>query len=154
MAKKATLDDFDRSILRVVQRDNQLTNAEIGERIGLSTSSVRRRLARLREEGVVAADVTRLHPDEFGVTLIVTISFATETPEDYAAFDDHMRSLAPVKQSYHIAGDDDYMLIVHGPSPQWYEEWAKQTLMSNPIIRRYSTRVVWSCKKFDTALDV
>ncbi len=154
MANLATLDDLDRSILRIVQRDNQLTNAEIGERIGLSTSSVRRRLTQMREDGVIAADVSRLHPDDVGVTLIVTVSFATETPEDYNAFDEQMRALAPVQQSYHIAGENDYILIVHGPNLQWYEEWAQDALMSNPIIRRYSTQVVWSCKKFDTAFDI
>lgn len=154
MANLAELDDLDRRILGVVQRDNQLTNAEIGERIGLSTSSVRRRLAQMRESGVIIADVARLHPDDVGVTLIVTISFATETPEDYAAFDKQMQALPPVQQSYHIAGENDYILIVHGPNLQWYEDWAKDALMSNPIIRRYSTQVVWSCKKFDTAFEL
>ena len=148
------LDSFDLGILAAVQADNQLTHAQIGAQAGLSASAVRRRLAVLRASGVIRRDCALLDPDAFGVTLIVDISFGEETPEQYAAFDAQMRSLAPVQFSYHVAGETDYVLIVHGPSLKWYEEWAKEVLMSNPVIRRYSTRVAWSYKKFDPTISV
>ena len=43
------LDDFDRRILDLVQRDNRLTIEAIGERVGLSATAVQRRLKRLRD---------------------------------------------------------------------------------------------------------
>ena len=55
---RAMLDEFDREILQIVQRDNRLTNAEIGERVGLSPSAVRRRLAALRDSGVEPRQVS------------------------------------------------------------------------------------------------
>lgn len=154
LTKSVMLSDFDRRILALVQANNQRTHAEIGAEIGLSTSSVRRRLAKLRDEGVIVADIAQLDADAHGVTLIVSVSFREESPETYDQFDQHMRAERPVKQCYHVAGEDDYMLVVHGPSLSWYEDWSKQVLMANSAIRRYSTTVVWSCKKFDTAIDV
>ncbi|MEM7707241.1 MAG: Lrp/AsnC family transcriptional regulator [Pseudomonadota bacterium] len=152
MAKIADMDDFDHKILSLIQQNNLLTHNQIGEHIGLSPSAVRRRLGELRKRGVVIADVARVHPDDFGVTLIVTVSFGEETPATYDEFDRQMRDLAPVKQSYHVAGSNDYVVIVHGPSLRWFEQWGRDVFMSNPAIRRYSTSVVWSCKKFETAI--
>ena len=154
MAKMFILDDFDRRILNLAQANNQRTHADIGNEIGLSTSSVRRRLARLRADGIIVRDAARLDADAHGVTLIVSVSFREEAPQTYSAFDTQMRSEAPVKQSYHVAGDEDYILIVHGPSLKWYEEWSKRVLMSNAAIRRYSSTVVWTCKKFETAIEL
>ncbi len=146
------MDEFDRRILEIVQENNQLTHAEIGNRTGLSDSAVRRRLGVLRNTGVIERDVAMLNQNETGVRLVVTISFLEESVETYDAFDHQIARTPEIRQAYHVAGAEDYLLIVHGPSLQWYEDWSKQTFMSNPAVRRYDTRVVWSCKKFETAL--
>lgn len=148
------LDSFDRAILETVQLDNQTTHAVIGERVGLSGSAVRRRLARLRSEGIIRKDVSLVSADRMGVSLVVTVAFATETPEIYVAFERQVADLPEVQQCYHIAGDQDFLLIVHAPSLQAFEEWAKAQFMRNAEIRRYSTTVIWSCKKFETAVPV
>ena len=148
------LDDFDRAILRSIQLDNQKTHAALGEEIGLSGSAVRRRLAALRASGIVTADVSLIDRSKLGITLIVQLSFETDTPEAYDEFDRAMGSLPNVKQSYHVSGSKDYVLIVEGESLTWYEDWAKAHIMTNSNIRRHDTCVVWSCKKFDTALPI
>jgi Lrp/AsnC family leucine-responsive transcriptional regulator len=149
-----SLDDFDRAILKIAQQDNQFSHAAIGERVGLSASAVRRRLGILRRSGVIARDVAILDPGAFGVTLIVTVSFAIESLDIYATFERAMQSLPNVRQCYHVAGDNDYVLVVQAPTLPFYEEWAKQHIMSNDAIRRYDTVVVWSCKKFETAIPL
>lgn len=141
------LDRFDHAILAEVQNDNQLTHAEIGARVGLSTSAVRRRLKALNASGVILNNVALLDPDMFGVTLIVEIAFLEERPGHYDAFNQKMQALPNVLQSYSVAGQSDYILIVLGPSLQWYEKWSTETFMGDPNIRRASTRVAWSCKK-------
>ncbi|MEO1247323.1 MAG: Lrp/AsnC family transcriptional regulator [Pseudomonadota bacterium] len=151
---ETTLDDFDRAILRIVQSDNQRSHASIGEEVDLSASAVRRRLARLRKVGVITRDVSIVEAAKLGETLVLTVSFREESPEIYTAFELQMQALPEVRQCYHIAGDSDYMLIVHVPSLEFYENWAKEQFMNNEAVRRYDTIVVWSCKKFDTAVPV
>lgn len=148
------LDAFDRAILNLVQQENKRPHSEIGNLVGLSESAVRRRLAVLREEGVISRDVSLLSPSSFGVTLIVQISFLKDSVEAYEAFDHQMENLPNVRQSYHVSGSSDYILVVHGPSLQWYEDWAKSNIMSNANIGRHETAVAWSCKKFETAISV
>lgn len=148
------LDSFDRHILALVQNDNQATHAEIGEAVGLSPSAVRRRLKALRDGGVIEKDVAILRQNDLGVRLIVSVFFEIESPEAYDAFDRQVRETPEILQAYHTSGPIDYVLIVQGPSLNWYEEWGKRVLMSNPAIRRYDTQVVWSCKKFETSVSV
>lgn len=152
MTNLGLLDPFDRQILNLVQHNNQMTHSAIGDRIGLSSSAVRRRLKQLRDSGVIDRDVALLNSTGIGVRLVVTISFQNESIDIFDAFDRQMRELPEVLQSYHISGSVDYIVIVQGPSVDWYEDWGKQVFMSNPNIRRYDTHVVWSCKKFETAV--
>ncbi|MEM8725634.1 MAG: Lrp/AsnC family transcriptional regulator [Pseudomonadota bacterium] len=148
------LDKFDRSILQIVQQNNQLTHSEIGDQVGLSNSAVRRRLKHLRDTGVIARDVSIISNETAGVTMIVNVTFAVDTPEAYAEFDRAMTEDPHVKQVYHVSGTTDYVLIVQGPSLSWYEDWAKASLMSDRNLRRHDTSVVYSCKKFDTASEI
>ena len=59
MSKLRKLDALDRKILHAVQLNNQLTSAQLSESVGLSATSVQRRLNRLRAAGVGHAEWTR-----------------------------------------------------------------------------------------------
>ena len=148
------LDRADLKILAIIQTNNQLSHAEIGERVGLSTSAVRRRIRAMENNGTIVGNIALLDPEFFGVTLIVELAFTTETKESYRNLDALIASSAYIQQSYHVAGDIDYVLIVHGPSLRWYEEWVGEHFTDDPNIRRVNTRVVWSRRKFKPAISV
>jgi Lrp/AsnC family transcriptional regulator, leucine-responsive regulatory protein len=150
----APLDPFDRCILDIVQRNANLTHAQIGQSVGLSASAVRRRLNALRESKVIEKEVAILKQQSNGVRLIITVSFQNESIEAFQAFDQQIMDTPEIVQGYHVSGTEDYVLIVHGPNLEWYEEWGKKTFMNNTAIRRYDTRVIWSCKKFETAIPL
>ena len=57
MQETVTLDDFDRRLLNLVRRDNLQPARVLADKVGLSESAVSRRLRRLRDEGVIVADV-------------------------------------------------------------------------------------------------
>ena len=150
----AGLDGFDRHLLRLVQRDNRLTHAELGDRVGLSVSAVRRRLARLRADGIIQRDVSLLSREMGGVQFLVSVSFEWEDAAAIDAFRAALQSLEPVRQVYHVAGPVDYVLLVEGPDLAWFESWSAETFLAHPAVRRTDTQVVWSCQKFETAVPV
>ena len=148
-----TLDRFDEAILALVQRDNQQSHARIGAAVGLSPSAVRRRLGRLRELGVIEADVSVVNPAALGLTFIVSVRFGREDPARVAAFKDKMRADRAVSQCYSVAGETDFILLVHATDPAAYEAWGTQVLMADPDIERYSSTLVWSRVKFASAFE-
>ena len=146
------MDEFDHEILAIVQRDNRLSHAAIGEQVGLSPSSVRRRLAALRESGAIESDVSILRSMGGMVTVIVMVNFREESVERYRAFEARMMEEDAVVQCYRVAGPMDFVLIVQAPDLETYEAWGQRELMSDPAIGRYDSHIVWSRVKFTTAL--
>lgn len=148
------LDSFDHAILNIVQENNQLTHAEIGEQVNLSPSSVRRRLARLREDKVIQADVSIVAPSKAMIQAIVMVSFKEESLEGYQSFKNRMIEDPQVSQCYTVSGDIDFVLIVQAESLEAYEAWGEQALMTDTTIGRYTTHIVWSRVKFSTGISM
>ena len=146
------LDTFDAAILDIIQSDASLSHEAIGKEVNLSASSVRRRIAHLRQTGIIERDVSLVNIEQFGVLLIVSVILNQETPEIYNELDDVFAGQDLVKQSYHVSGENDYVLVIHAASMRAYEEWARSVLMSNPYINRFNTTVVYSRRKFDTSV--
>lgn len=148
------LDEMDRTILRLVQRDNRLSNQAIAQQVNLSETAVRRRLARLREEGVIVSDVAVLDRARLGQTLIVAVTFNDDAPQTYAQFRSVMTADPQVTGLYSVAGEVDFLLHVHAPSLEAYEVWAEASLLNDPTVKRYETTVVLSTVKFTTEVPV
>ena len=148
------LDAQDQAILRIVQRDNRLSNQAIAKRVNLSETAVRRRLARLRSEGVIQSDVAMLDRSRLGQTLIVAVTFHDDAPDTYERFRTVMAADPQVTALYSVAGETDFIVHVHAPSLEAYEAWAEASLLSDSTVRRYETTVVLSTVKFTTEVPV
>ena len=76
------MDALDVRILNIIQRDNRLSTEKIALRVGSSPSAVQRRLKRLREEGIIEAELAIISPEAVGltVTAIVGVIIDKERP--------------------------------------------------------------------------
>jgi Lrp/AsnC family transcriptional regulator, leucine-responsive regulatory protein len=149
------LDQIDMELLDCLQSDCRISQAELGFRMHLSESSVRRRLDILRKNGVIAREVAIVDPERVsGVRVLVNVCFERESPELYGRFRLRMLALEEVMQCYSVAGGVDFILMVYAPDLPSYERWGERELMSWPEIRRYDSHVVWSTVKFSTKLPL
>jgi len=106
------LDDFDRRILRELQRDASLPVEVIGERVGLSRNACWRRIRRLEEDGVIRARVALIDPEALGLDLTVFIAVRTDRhdPDWLEAFTRAVRDMPEILGVYRTSGDLDYLL--------------------------------------------
>ena len=65
----AELDHIDRAILTTLQRDSRLSMAELGEKVGLSSSACHRRVLQLQTAGVIEGYAARLNAKSLGLDL-------------------------------------------------------------------------------------
>lgn len=137
------LDTIDRKILDLVQADAQQPADSIGDAVGLSASAVQRRLARLREAGVIAAQVALVDPKAVGrsLTLIVDIELERERPELLAGFKRWLNAEPAVQQAWYVTGDGDYVLVVTARDVESYDALMQRLVADNPNVRRFRTRV-------------
>src|SRR3954451_9423892 len=68
------LDNIDRKILAVVQEDASLSVAEIGDRVGLSSTLCWKRIQRLEADGVILRRVALFDQIKIGLGISVFVS--------------------------------------------------------------------------------
>ncbi|WP_294230470.1 Lrp/AsnC family transcriptional regulator [uncultured Shimia sp.] len=108
------LDQIDRSILDVLQRDASLSQREVADRVGLSQNALWRRLKRLEEEGVLLGSRMRIDPAVLGLDLTVFVMVRTRnhSMEWAEGFKAHVARIPQVAEMHRIGGDWDYMLKI------------------------------------------
>ena len=138
------LDDLDRKILHEVQMNNQLSSTQLGERVGLSPTSVQRRLARLRRDRVITGDISVVAGAELGrtLTMIVAVQLERERADIIDHFKKSVRREPVVMSAYYVTGDSDFMLIISARDIKEYEEFTRTFLHDNPDIKGFKTTVV------------
>lgn len=141
---KPALDAFDLRILAAHQSDTRVSAEAIGLDIGLSTAAVHRRLKRLREEGVIEAEVAVLSAAALGhpLTLVVSVDIEREGLVEIDRFKARMRALPQVQQCYYVTGEADFMLVVVSPDLATYERFTRAHLLSDPNVKRFTTNAV------------
>ena len=143
MPKSVTLDPFDHALLREVQINNQTPARVLAERVGLSESAVLRRLRRLRREGVIAADVSIVHPAVLGLplTIHVLVSLEREGLALLDAFTRKLRRRPEVRQAWYVTGEADFVLHLQLASMEAYDDFAREVFLDDPNIRGFRTIV-------------
>ncbi|HEY9567769.1 MAG TPA: Lrp/AsnC family transcriptional regulator [Thalassobaculum sp.] len=138
------LDEFDRRLLALVQANARLTAEQLGERVGLSASACQRRLKRLRETGVIEAEIAVVAPEAVGraLTMIVEVSLEREHPHIVEAFKKSMRATPEVMQCYYVTGEADFIILLTARDMKSYERFTQRFFFDNPQIRRFRTFVV------------
>ena len=95
------MDAIDRKILAVVQQDAALSVAEIGQRVGLSSTPCWKRLQRLEADGVITKRVALIDPEKvgLGITVFVSIETGDHSQDWLAKFADTVGAMPEVNRT-------------------------------------------------------
>lgn len=107
-----TLDETDRKLLMLMQRDSTLPLEEMGDCVGLSRNACWRRIRALEEAGVIRHRVALLDPQAVGLGLTVFIQIKTRShdPDWLDRFARATRSMPEILGAYRMTGDLDYLI--------------------------------------------
>jgi len=155
-AEPLILDAIDRKILTILQRDNQITNLALAERVGLSPPPCLRRVRRLRELGVIEKDVALIDPIKVGQSIIafVGVELDRQREDVLTSFERKVASEPSVQQCYFVSGEIDYLLVVTCPDMESYNAFARRVLANEHNIKRFRTSFCLSRVKYDTAIPL
>jgi Lrp/AsnC family transcriptional regulator len=149
------MDAIDRKILAVVQENAALPVAEIGARVGLSSTPCWKRLQRLEAEGVILRRVAILDQDKlgFGVTVFVGVETDDHSEGWLNNFAATVSAMPEVMDFYRLAGDVDYILRVVIPDIQAYDAFYKRLIAAVPL-KNVTSRFAMERIKSTTALAI
>jgi DNA-binding Lrp family transcriptional regulator len=149
MPAQPAIDSFDRNILKIYQSNTRLPSAEIGARVGLSTAAVQRRIKRLREAGVIRAEIAELDCQilGLGLTAIVHVDLVDESARALSAFRAKVTKHAEIQQCYSVTGTADYILLVIVADVSAYDAFCKACLLHDANVRSFTTHIVLDAVK-------
>jgi Lrp/AsnC family transcriptional regulator len=149
------MDATDRKILGLLQQDASLSVAEIGSRVGLSSTPCWKRIQRLEADGVIQKRVALVDQDKLGlgVTVFVSIETGDHSQDWLARFADSVAAMPEVMEFYRMAGDVDYMLRVVVTDIQGYDTFYKKLIASVPL-KNVTSRFAMEKIKATTALPI
>lgn len=150
------LDAFDLKLLSILQVSTRGTADELAQQVGLSPSACLRRVRRLREAGVIEAEVAVVSPRAVGreLTMVVQVALERERADIIDAFKRAMRATPEVMQCLYVTGDIDFILVVTVPSMEDYEAFTNRFFFQNPNVRRFTTLVVMDRVKVGLAVPI
>ena len=121
----------------------------MGADVGLSASAVQRRIVRMREEGVITAEVALVDPKQAGrpLTMIVDVEVERERPELLASLKQWIAAEPCIQEAWYVTGAGDYVLIVAARDVDDFEALMQRFVADNPNVRRFQTRVALSTLK-------
>src|ERR1700753_4466353 len=108
------LDRIDTKLLRLLQTNGRLANAELADKIGVSAATCHRRTQRLFEEGFIRGVRAVVAPRKVGKGALVMVGVVLDrsTPESFAAFAHAAAKLKFVLDCHLVSGDFDYILKI------------------------------------------
>ncbi len=149
------MDRTDRKILALYQHDTRRIAESIGAEVGLSAAAVQRRIKRLRETGVIRAEVAVIDNAAVAVGITCVVALVMKSPPaQLAKFKAKLRAMPEIQQCYHVTGSTDLILIVTATSMEAYGAFAHDHLETSPYVARYETHVVLDRVKVGLSLPI
>ena len=142
------LDIFDRKILRIIQKNGRISNTDLADQVGLSTSACHRRLRRLFDESIVSEVVALVSERavQLNLTVFVEIKLLRQVDEVLEEFERAVRRIPEVLECHLMAGSSDYLLKVVVADGEDFEQIHRKHLSRLPnisnIISSFSLRKV------------
>ncbi|MBH1964836.1 MAG: Lrp/AsnC family transcriptional regulator [Comamonadaceae bacterium] len=154
------IDEIDWVLLNQLQRDSSLSNQALAELTNISAPTCLRRVRRLRDAGLISAQVALLNEDAVaalqghGLTAVVEVSLDRQGEEHRSAFEDFAVADAAVTQCYRVSPGPDFILMVRVGDMPGYQALSQRLFTQDANVRNVKAFFSVKRAKFETRLPL
>jgi Lrp/AsnC family transcriptional regulator len=150
------MDEMDRKILRVLQREPELPIVELAERVGLSHTPCWRRIKNLQAAGVIVKRAVILDPKAvgYGVNVFANLNFAKQDEETLIAFEREVEKYPQIVECFSMSGASDYLIRIVAQSIEDYEIFLKKVVLHLPGVSTVNSSFALKAVKLTTDLPL
>jgi DNA-binding Lrp family transcriptional regulator len=150
------LDALDRKIIDALQRDGNLSNAELADRVGSTGPSCWRRIRLLQDAGVLAKNVWLVDAARIGqgVNVLCNIRLKSHSAEHTASFENFVCDQDRVMECLSMSGEWDYQIRVVATDVADYEIFLMQTLLRNEAVASAASHFALRVVKYQTVIPL
>jgi Lrp/AsnC family transcriptional regulator, leucine-responsive regulatory protein len=135
------IDGIDLKMLRALQKDGRISNAELALAVDVSAATCHRRTQRLFEQGYLTQVRAMINPAKVdrGALVMVGVVLDRSTPESFADFEKAVAKLKFVLDCHLVAGDFDYFLKIRVGDMADFNRIHGEKLIALPGVRQTRT---------------
>jgi Lrp/AsnC family leucine-responsive transcriptional regulator len=150
------IDQIDRRILEVLQKDGRMSNADLSGLVNLSASACHRRVQRLETDGYIRGYVALLNPRKLGrpTTVFVEITLSGQADEVLDAFERSVALVPNVLECHLMAGSADYLLKVVAKDTDDFARIHRRYLATLPGVAQMQSSFALRTVRQTTALPI
>lgn len=150
------LDAIDLNVLKALQEDGRLSNADLADRVGLSQSPCLRRVRRLEQDGFIRSYRAVLDRQAVGLSLTVFAEFrlGNAAKEAVAEFERSLTDMAEVVTCHMLSGQSDCLAEIVVPSVAAYEALLTEQLRSLPHVQDIRSNIALKRVKSETPMPL
>jgi len=150
------MDDADRRLLLAVQRDAAVSQSDLAEHAGVSASQVSRRLAKLKDEGVLRGIVGVLDPKLAGLTCsaIIRVRLRDHAATSVREFRNLVERMNEVTLCVMTTGETDYLMKVVARDLPHFQEIVQSKLLRCAAIAHMESSIILEHLKDTTELPL
>ncbi len=135
------LDHIDRQLLAELQAEGRVTNVDLARRVGLTAPPCLRRVRALEERGIIRGYHAKLDGAKLGfaITVFAMVSLRSQAEQDLRAFEEHVATLAEVRECHMLNGEIDFILKIVSRDLQSFQEFLTSELTTAPNVASVKT---------------
>lgn len=138
------LDSVDLEILRLLQNDARITNRDLAAAVGIAASTCLDRVARLREGGIILGHALRVAPEALGRPIQAFVSVRVQHSRSVlTSLVEHLRTQPETRALYHLAGPDDFLILVAASGVADLQRLVVDEFTSRPEVTQVQTMLVF-----------
>jgi DNA-binding Lrp family transcriptional regulator len=138
------LDAKDRQLLALLEKDCRLSNADLAEKVGMSTSACWRRIRAFEETGLIVGYGARLRSEKLGLTFhaIVHVQLTRHDPANLKRFIEAVNAREEIRMCFATTGTADYHMRVRCTDIEAYNRFLEDFLFTLPAVSSAQTNVI------------
>ncbi|MEN0053671.1 MAG: Lrp/AsnC family transcriptional regulator [Mucilaginibacter sp.] len=106
------LDKIDLHILRLMQENARISNADLARELGMAPSGILERVKKLEQKKVIQQYTTRINPVALQQKLLAFIFMKASDGPGSSNATIELAKIPEVQEVHHVAGDDCYLVKV------------------------------------------
>jgi len=147
------LDDTDRKLLTLLQRDAQMTKNALAAEVNLTPPSVFERIRKLEQRGVIQGYVAQVSATALGKHLTAFIRLSVAYDDKHAAGVQALKHDPDILECYSVAGEDCFILKTQVSDPTELEALIMRIRTKMTVLRSV-TMIALSALKENAPLNV
>jgi len=138
------MDETDRRLLRLLQKDGRMTNLDLARQAHLSQTAALGRVRRLQRDGVIEGFTAILNPVALDRGLLVFVELVLERTNAgvFADLAEAVRRAPEILECHMVAGGFDYLIKARVKDMAAYRAFLGGTLAAVPGVRQTHTYAV------------